>query len=163
MRDILILSKWFDGLEDAPDEVLKTLGYRIVKELVLDKGEIDNSEDDWQIKKIWLDIKKEVLGTYDSYKSKQEYGKEHGKKMNPISVEVWKYCQEHEGAKAKEVGEYLESLGYDIKSNSKKGVYSKVYDLPGWKNKDNKTWLNAEGLSESSEKLERNSVGIPIF
>ena len=171
MRDILILSKWFKGLEDAPDEVLQILGYRIIKELVLNKEEINTSNDDWNIKKIWFDIKKDALGTYDSYKDKKEYGKEHGKKMNPISIEVWKYCKQHEGAKAKEVGEYLQSCGFDITSNSKKGLYSKVYDLPGWKNKNNKNWLKELGISENSdsdseknsEEIIRNSIGIPEF
>ena len=166
MRDVLILSKWFDGLENVSDDVIKILGFRIVKNLIMEK-DIDTSTDDPLLKKVWMDIRKDAVGTRDAYEDKKKYGENHGKKMNPASIEAWKYYQYHGKATAKEVGEFLESQGYEIRSSAKKSPWSKVYDLPGWKNKDNKDWLKELGLSENSiensEEIERNSDGIPIF
>lgn len=164
MKNIMILSQWFEGLEEAPDEVLDTLGGRIIRELVLEREVIDCSNDDWTIKKSWLDIKGDIERTYDSYKNKQEYGKEHGKKANSVSIEAWKYCQEHKNAKASDVGDYLKSIGYDIISTaSKKGEYSKVYDLAGWKNRNNANWLKEMGYEEPVPAIERDANNFPIF
>ena len=158
MRDILILSKWFNGLEDAPDEVLETLGGRIIKELILDKGEIDVSNDDWNIKKIWLDIRKDVLGTYNSYKDKQEFGRNNGRKKDEEkNILIWKYCQENPNCKVADVGRYLESLNIDIKSKSAKGEYSKIYDMDGWKSRKDEGWLEKMGYSENSEEISEKS------
>ena len=152
MRDMLFLSKWFKGLEDAPDEVLQIIGFRLVKELIMNKGEIDTSADDWTYKKAWADIKREAVATYESYQKKREYGEQHGKKMNPISIDAWKYYQKNPDASAADVGEYLVGKGYtDIVGGAKK-KFSKVYDLPGWKNRNNKDWLKELGFSENSDE-----------
>ena len=159
MRDMLVLSKWFNGLETASEKELREIGYRIVK-LVLEQ-EIDTSNDVYPLSKIWKDIESDALGTYTSYMEKKKYGEEHGRRQSNESIEVWKYCQSHPGAKATEVGEYLESIGYSIKSASKKGPWSKIYDLPGWKERNNSNFLNSEKSSDSdsdSEKVSENSV-----
>ena len=158
MRDMLFLSKWFTGLEEAPDEVLKEIGFRMIKELIMNKEKGDHSNDPWEFKKAWLDIEKEAIATYNEYNKKREYGEQHGKKMDPKSVLVWKYCQTHKGAKGPEVGAYLKSQGYDIVSQAKKGPYSKIYDLPGWKNRDNPSWLKELEISdEFVSKFDQNS------
>lgn len=170
MDSLLILRKWFNGLENAPDEVLDLLGSRIIK-LLLNK-EIDDSNDDWEYAKVWMDIKKDVLGTYNAYQKNKEYGELHGKKMDPASILTWQYCQDHPKANVNEVGEFLLSKGIDKRGSAtnKKGIYSKIYDLDGWKQRKNSDWEfgksseNSNGIpNQNSEEMERNSDGIPIF
>ena len=172
MRDILALGKWFEGMDTAPEEDLKEIGFRLVKLIMEQEDKIDTSKDVYPISKVWADIQKDALSTYDAYTKKKQYGEEHGKKMDPASILVWKYCQVNPKAKADEVGEYLKSKGIDKSGSSvnKKGIWSKIYDLEGWKNSKNSEWefgknsdFSEENSDRNSEEVERNSDGIPIF
>ena len=166
MDSILVLRKWFNGLENAPDEMLDLLGGRIIK-LLLGK-EIDTSQDDWSYAKAWKDIEKDALGTYNAYQQKREYGQSHGKKMDPASVLTWQYCQDHPHANAIEVGEYLLSKGIDKRGRATKtkGIYGSIYDLDGWKQRKNSEWefgKSSENSEQNSEEIERDSDGRIIF
>lgn len=165
MRDLLVLSKWFEGMETAPEEDLREIGFRVVQLVLGKEAEIDDSKDIYPMAKVWKDIKKDAIGTYDAYIQKKQYGEQHGKKMNPISIDIWKYCQNNDKVKAPDVAKYLiEEMGYreeEVLSNSKKGQYSKIYDFPGWKNRNKLNWLEELGISEDSEKnSDRNSEKI---
>ena len=91
MKDVLILSKWFDGLENVSDDIIKILGFRIVKNLIMEKS-IDTSTDDPLLKKVWMDIQKDALGTRDAYEEKKENTL---KKLVPLKPSLeknsWRY------------------------------------------------------------------------
>ena len=165
MRDLLVLSKWFDGLETAPQGDLKEIGYRIVKIVLGKENEIDSSDDVYPMSKIWKDIEKNALGTYDAYMEKKKFGEEHGRKMDPASIMAWQYCQLHPKASANEVGEYLYSQGVLEKGSeaNKKGPFAKVYDLEGWKERKNSDWEFGRNSENSIGIQERNPNGTPIF
>lgn len=170
MDSLLILKKWFPGMDNAPDEELDMYGGRILKLLL--HREIDDSKDDWKTQQIWANIKKDVLATHDSYEERKKYGEEHGRKMDPASILTWQYCQDHPQANANEVGEFLLSQGIDKRSpaTNKKGPYSKIYDLDGWKQRKNSEWefgKSSESFigiqNQNSDEIERNSDGTPNF
>ena len=132
------------------------------------EDEIDTSKDVYPMSKVWADIQKDALGTYNAYSERKKYGEEHGKKMDSASLLVWQYCQSHPNATVNEVGEYLLSKGIDKRGNeaNKKGIYSKIYDLEGWKKRKNSDWeigKSSEIPNQNSEGLERDNNGFPIF
>ncbi len=159
MRDILVLKKWFEGLENAPEKDLREIGFRIVQVVLEKENEIDSSKDVYPMSKIWKDISKEIFGTYDAYIKKKQYGEDFGKQMDPASILTWQYCQSHPGAKASDVGEFLISKGIDKKGSpaNKKGLWSKIYDLDGWKNRKDPNWGVGKNSEISSEILKENS------
>lgn len=153
MRDLLIKAEWFNGLENAPEEIKQELFYRIIKVGCLEE-EIDDTNDSWDIKNIWNNIAGNVRRMKNAQEKAQEFGKTHGRKMKGDPQAIYDYCQENPSAKADEVGI---ALGLPQTATAKAKGYGYIYDNPGWKNRRVKDWKFSDENSVGILKSEKNS------
>lgn len=152
MRDVLIKADWLPAIKNAPEEVKKELFYRIIKYGCLEEENIDVSKDEWFLANSWETIKGNLDRMKDARTKSQEYGKKVGRKMICDPMMIYMYCQAHPNAKVNEVGEALNLP----QRATNKGMYSYIYDNPGWKNRKAIDWHYEAENSENEEILSEN-------
>jgi hypothetical protein len=155
MRDLLIKASWFEGLDEAPVEVINVIAGRILRigcfEQSISAEEL--AKDDYSMKNIWSNLSGNIERMAEAKKQQQKYGKTHGKKMKGDPQAIYDYWQKHKGTAA-QVGE---ALGLPPSAGAKE-PYGYLYENPGWKNRKKPNWsFSNEEFQIPISNLEKNS------
>jgi hypothetical protein len=162
MRDLVVKASWFEGFEDAPEELKKEIFYRIIKQGCFEE-EVDCSNDDFSLKSNWIHIQGNIQRMKESQEQKQEFGKTHGRKPMANEQKIYEYLQQHPSARAAEIGA---ALGLD-KGHNAKGDYAYIYDMAVWRNRKKiQLGVSFEEFSSGKEipnsgKNSENRIPIP--
>lgn len=156
MRDLLIKASWFEGLDEAPVEVINVIAGRILRigcfEQDIPAEEL--AKDDYSMKNIWSNLSGNIERMAEAKKQQQEYGKTHGKKITGDPQAIYDYWQKHKGTAA-QVGE---ALGLPPSAGAKE-PYGYLYENPGWKNRKKPNWSFSN--EESQIPIKNSKIGIP--